>query len=97
MPSVNREHYCERKTLFYLSGMYDETDKLATTVSGGAINVNVVGGGASGTQYDTGATLGANTKITAAGVVRQDASGALNGDGEYTLLQVDSTGALKVT
>ena len=97
MPSTNRKNSWEDKTLYHLRRMHIDTESLASAVSGEAINVNVVGGGTSGTQYPTGTVPGASTTMTAAGVVRKDATGALDGDGEYTLLQVDSTGALKVT
>ena len=48
MPSTNRTHSWEDKTLYYLRRMHIDTESLASAVSGEAINVNVVGGGTSG-------------------------------------------------
>lgn len=54
-----------------------------------------VGGG---TQYDEDTAATAAEKITMAGVVRKDAAASLvDTDGDRTELQVDSTGALRVT
>jgi len=100
MPSTNRNHSWEEKTLFYLRRMHVDTETLASVVSGGALDVNVVGGGTSGTQYttQTDSFSAGSTIVTGAGVVYKNSPGNLvTSDGEFTMLQVDSTGALRVT
>jgi len=100
MPSTNRSDRWERKTMYYLSRGYTELTTLSSAVSGGALDVNVVSGGTSGTQYTTGidSYLSGTTIITGCGVVRRDVAGSLvDANEKITMLQVDSTGALRVT
>lgn len=59
-------------------------------------NVPISGGsGGGGTQYDEGDGYASGSKITLAGVYRQDTDGAISGDGDMTILQTDATGYLK--
>jgi hypothetical protein len=50
-----------------------------------------------GTQYDEDTAHNSGDKLTLAGVVRNDAGTALAADQDRTVLQVDSTGALRVS
>jgi len=86
--------------MYYLSRGYTDLTTLSSAVSGEALDVNVVSGGTSGTQYTTGidSYLSCTTIITGCGVVRQDVAGSLvDANDQITMLQVDSTGALRVT
>lgn len=53
-------------------------------------------GGAGGTQYDEDTAHVSGDKLTMAGAVQQTADAALAADGDRAVLQVDSTGYLKV-
>jgi hypothetical protein len=86
--------------MYYLSRGYTELTTLSSAVSGGALDVNVVSGGTSVTQYTAGTDsyLNGTTIITGCGVVRRDvASSLVDANDQITMLQVDSTGALRVT
>lgn len=63
-----------------------------------ALQVNVVAGGTSGTQYNEDDAHTTGDKGTLALVVRKDSAASIAGaDGDYTALQVNSTGELRVT
>ena len=64
------------------------------SVTGGALNVNISSGGV--TQYAEDTVHVSGDLMNMAGVVQKSADGALSGDGDRSLLQVDSNGFLKV-
>ncbi|HET9672418.1 MAG TPA: hypothetical protein VFQ40_06170 [Actinomycetota bacterium] len=71
------------------------TGALAVNLRDAAGTELAVGGG---TQYDEDTASAAAEKLMMAGVVRKDVAGSLvDTDGDRTELQVDSTGALRVT
>jgi hypothetical protein len=59
--------------------------------------VNIISGGSGGTQYAEDTAHVSGDLVTLAGVVQQTADAALSGDGDRSLLQVDSTGWVKAT
>jgi hypothetical protein len=57
---------------------------------------NQITGFGGGTEYDEDTAHSSGDKLTLAGVVQQTADSALSSDGDRSLLQVDSSGFLKV-
>lgn len=88
-----------------LLAMRDDTLSSLTPAEGDWVQLRVnangalhVTGSAGSTQYSEDAAHTTGDTLTGAGVVRVDSAASLCGsDGDYTLLQVDSAGALRVT
>lgn len=75
-----------------------DTSALAATVGGTELQVDIVSGSSSGTQYAEDAAHTTGDLGTMALAVRLDSAAAIAGtDGDYTPLQVDAAGALRVT
>jgi hypothetical protein len=76
----------------------DAANTLATPTASNGLPVNVVAGSTAGTEFNQGASQGATDAGGVALVVRNDTDAVLSGidTGEYTALQVDASGFLKV-
>lgn len=73
----------------------DTADTLRVPSAAKPLPVEIITGGAGGTQYDEDTVSTAGDKITMAGVVRKDTAATLVGtDGDRTQLQVDAEGRL---
>lgn len=76
----------------------NDSGEVVRNIPSGTQDVNIVGGGGSGVQYDEDTASVAAEKITMAGVVRKDTAVSLvDTDGDRTELEVDSAGRLHVS
>jgi len=74
----------------------DVGDTFRTVAAATPLPVTIISGGGGGTQYAEDTAHVSGDLATMAGVVQQAADAALSTDGDRSLLQVDSSGFLKV-
>lgn len=82
-----------QREILYALGLTNRPEKLQST--NGSLDVYITGGSASGTQYAEGATTSPGTGTLAIG--RYNATPPSLTDGQLYGLQLDSSGALKIT